>query len=251
MNKVTYLRSFEQQMQRLEAGFAKGFAPILNSMWRAAAKEVAFGNIHGADIVVDRYTQRQRDFLSRRYLLTADVFGKQAREFYGTKSKVGMETKAPLSPQFWAAMEQWAYDLAATKVSMIDITSKRLIADAVMRGIREGNSNAEIATTLRQIGQITSKTRANMIARTETHTAANYSTKYMATNLGGDEKQWMNAGDRRVRNAHRHVSTEWIPVDEKFDVGGERLDYPGDSAGSSANVTNCRCTALYRNGRNA
>jgi hypothetical protein len=90
-----------------------------------------------------------------------------------------------------------------------------------------------------------------MIARTETHTAANYSTRYMAVDLGGNEKQWMNAGDKRVRNSHRHVSTDWIPVAEKFNVGGEPMDYPGESGRSSANVVNCRCTALYRNARNA
>ena len=245
MTKALYLKTFIQQMEKLEAGFAKGFSPILNSMWRAAAKEVAFGNIHSADVVVDRYTQREREFVYKRYLLTADVLGKMAQDFY-TKS---VQVKAPLSPEFWAEIERWGLDIAARRVSMMDITSKRLIADAVLRGLREGDSNAKIATTLRTIGITTSKVRANMIARTETHTAANMATKTMALNLGGNEKQWLNAGDKRVRVNHRNVSTDWISVDEKFNVGGESMEYPGDSGASAANVVNCRCTVLYRTRR--
>ncbi len=34
-----------------------------------------------------------------------------------------------------------------------------------------------------------------------------------------------------------------MAYNEAFTVGGEKLMYPGDSAGSASNIINCRCTA--------
>jgi hypothetical protein len=36
-----------------------------------------------------------------------------------------------------------------------------------------------------------------------------------------------------------------IPIDDFFDVGGEKLKYPGDPRGSAGNVIQCRCAVVY------
>ena len=56
----------------------------------------------------------------------------------------------------------------------------------------------------------------------------------------------MNAGDERVREAHKDVTSDWIPEAETFYVGGQELDHPGASNANAANACNCRCGIMYR-----
>lgn len=57
------------------------------------------------------------------------------------------------------------------------------------------------------------------------------------------KKKWLSAPDNRVRPAHRDANGQIREIDEPFDVGGEKLMYPLDPAGSEENTLNCRCCA--------
>jgi hypothetical protein len=231
-------------MEKLEGTFARMLSPILNSIWRAAAAQVDHGNLRGADIVVDRYGARLRELLLARYLRTGEVFGQLAISFYDTEKRYNV--KKPLSPDFWNQMRIWAKNMAALQVKRVSLSTKKMIAAVVLRGIREGNGPAVIAKELRTTGIITSRTRANTIARTETHTAANFSTKTMVENLGATEKKWLDSSDKRVRDWHRNVmGGAWIKMEDYFSVGGDLMEAPGIGGGAD-NLINCRCVAMYR-----
>lgn len=245
MTEAIILNTSIKNMQRLEGSYARQLTPIFNSMWRAAAAQVDHGNFRNADLVVDKYSQRLRELLQARYLRTAEVFGQLALQFYAPKS---LQLKAPLSPEFWGEIGKWAQNMAALRVTQLDMTSKRLIADTILRGIREGQGTAAISKDLRTTGIITSRVRANTIARTETHTAANYATRTMVSTLGANEKKWLDSHDKRVRSWHQNVmGGEWIKMADFFSVGGEEMEAPG-IGGSGKNTINCRCVAMYRIG---
>lgn len=55
-------------------------------------------------------------------------------------------------------------------------------------------------------------------------------------------KTWVAVGDSRTRDAHKHAHGQIVDLNEAFDVGGEKLMYPGDPNGSPENIINCRCT---------
>lgn len=59
-------------------------------------------------------------------------------------------------------------------------------------------------------------------------------------------QRWVTQGDNRVRPAHRAADGQVRTVGEAFDIGGERLLYPGDTSlgASIGNVANCRCSAV-------
>jgi len=60
-------------------------------------------------------------------------------------------------------------------------------------------------------------------------------------------KKWLPAEDARTRPAHAAMANKpYIPMDDKFNVGGEMLSRPGDPAGSAGNVINCRCVLRYK-----
>lgn len=98
------------------------------------------------------------------------------------------------------------------------------------------------------------KWQALRIARTETTFAMN-----QAAQISGEvsgvvmEKVWITAIDGRERESHRNVSGQAVPLDGFFDVGGEKMKFPGDrlNGASAGNLVNCRCASGNRAKRDA
>lgn len=87
---------------------------------------------------------------------------------------------------------------------------------------------------------------AQRIARTEAHTAANKGQQEAAEESGLDMvKEWGATEDARTRPDHAQANGQLREMDEAFDVGGVRLDFPGDPNGPPEQIINCRCVALY------
>lgn len=105
-----------------------------------------------------------------------------------------------------------------------------------------------IDTTFRHLDDkyYTSQERALLIAQNEANTAFNHKDYITAKGEGKTSKTWVTYGDEKVRNAHEDVNMIRIPIDELFDVGGDRMRYPHDfTNGSPENLINCRCVCVY------
>lgn len=98
------------------------------------------------------------------------------------------------------------------------------------------------------------KWKALRIARTETTFAMN-----QAAQISGEvsgvvmEKVWITAIDGRERDSHRNASGEAVPLNGFFNVGGEKMAFPGDklNGASAGNLVNCRCGSGNRAKRDA
>jgi hypothetical protein len=87
------------------------------------------------------------------------------------------------------------------------------------------------------------KWQAERIARTETTAAANYGAVQSGAVSGFVmQKRWISALDGRTRDPHAAANGLRVNEKEPFNVGGERMMYPGDPSASAGNVINCRCT---------
>jgi hypothetical protein len=60
------------------------------------------------------------------------------------------------------------------------------------------------------------------------------------TNVG---LEWVTMHDSEVRSAHAAASGQTVPTGHEFEVGGEKLLYPGQPVGDPSNWINCRCLA--------
>lgn len=61
----------------------------------------------------------------------------------------------------------------------------------------------------------------------------------------GGYKRWVAVGDRKTRPTHAAVDGVTIPVREKFTVGSDELEWPGDYwNGSPRETVNCRCVLV-------
>lgn len=89
---------------------------------------------------------------------------------------------------------------------------------------------------------------AERIFRTETNRAfnlANHSQQQANLEIiPGLMKQWVATGDSRTRLEHLKAHGQTVPVDKKFVVWGEEMDYPGDPKASAKNTIDCRCRSV-------
>jgi hypothetical protein len=65
---------------------------------------------------------------------------------------------------------------------------------------------------------------------------------------GMNTKMWLSQRDDEVRHSHLEADGQAPALDSPFEVGGERLMYPGDPNGSFSTIHLCRCTMLPRMG---
>lgn len=94
------------------------------------------------------------------------------------------------------------------------------------------------------ITQRTPPHRTEMIARTEAMRAANSARSSLMAQGGVKQKEWVAAIDGRERPEHQQADGQIVAMSEPFLVGGEKLMFPGDPAGSPGNTINCRCTVV-------
>lgn len=115
---------------------------------------------------------------------------------------------------------------------------------ALVEGFQLGEDIDALKRRVRQALDVTSA-RARVIARTTVIAASNVGTFASAASVGATTKTWLATADARTRPAHLAANGQVQQMSEPFQVGGSLLQYPGDPAGSAAQVANCRCTLLY------
>jgi hypothetical protein len=160
--------------------------------------------------------------------------------------------------------EQWFNEYMLTFSDPITNTSAREIGGLLQAAIREGWTAPQMERELEVIfnnwrfgtvppgdsyfaQQRLPWYRREMIARTETIRATNFSSWHTFRESGVvGNKEWLATSDARTRKSHALASGQVMPLNSPFQVGGELLQYPGDpSLGATpGNFVNCRCTVL-------
>jgi hypothetical protein len=196
--------------------------------------------------VTTAHRQQIADILAAHYRRVIPHFAATALD--GIKSRpVGMEFKQDL---FASLTQEWIAREALRKASLIAATDLGDITSALEAGMAEGLGTAEIARNIRKVSQLTPH-RAATVARTETHAAATYAASESAAQAQQEFgitllKEWLPTLDARTRPEHAAMASHPpIPLNEKFTVGGELMDRPGDPSASAANQVNCRCAIAY------
>jgi len=113
------------------------------------------------------------------------------------------------------------------------------IKQEVQEGFEQGESYDEIGNRISNRYDQINKGRANTIARTEAHAAAQQGNMdgYKQTNVR--TKIWVAVMDAQTRPNHASVDGEEVRMGRTFANG---LRYPGDPQGLAKQIVNCRCT---------
>jgi len=186
-------------------------------------------------------------------LASVTMFGSRVFEqgkAYGLKleikeTKKTKESFAQLMTRL--ALRYIQQEMVRRRITEVTETTREQIVRAVRKGYQDGLGQRGVASMILDVVPQLAAYRADTIARTETHGAANYGSQEAAKATGVPmKKEWLSAADDRTRDTHREAGRQpAIGMDEKFQVGDSELLYPGDPAGSAEEVINCRCSLGY------
>lgn len=167
------------------------------------------------------------------------------------KSWLDMEVKlnpdvSITTPIVDGAIAEWIKMRGGSKITEITRTTMADINRIVSNGVRDGLAEREIGEMIEQVAPVKGASRAQTIARTEAHG----SSMGIGLSIAGEtnipmRKVWITNESDRTREDHIDADGQERGLNEMFDVGGERLEYPGDPSGSPENVINCRCVIGY------
>lgn len=144
------------------------------------------------------------------------------------------------------AMRYVHREVVRRRIVNVAETTRSQIVTAVAKGYEDGAGVAEIARNIFNTIDEISRLRADTIARTETHGAANYGSDQAARELGLPlRREWLASHDERTRDTHAAADAQVVGMEQPFIVGNAALMFPGDPAGPPEEVVNCRCTTRY------
>jgi uncharacterized protein with gpF-like domain len=239
----------QQVIDRLTLSIARASEPRIRREINRAMKQIATAsNATRLSSVMLVHQANMRDILINTYTSAANTFGK--RIFDATQKAQTLQG----TPTFTNAMKLWIQKTVADRVTQIANTTRdqaiRIIRDtteaAVSEGLGEVAMGERIIKAMAKEAASISTLRANIIARTETHAAANATNMTAAKDTGLPlMKEWVSGGDDRTRDSHRDANGQKVGVDDYFKVGDSLLMYPGDPNGDGEDVINCRCSAVY------
>jgi uncharacterized protein with gpF-like domain len=226
-------------LDRMEGRYARAFAAEIA---RASREMVQAYEVTGeVGSPRDHYEAMEREF-QRMAAQAALTFGGRILE-QGKSAGLILERKEDFAQRMTRlALQYVGQEAVRRKITSITETTRARIVSLVDQGYREGLGVAEIARGIRDRIPGMSQLRGALIARTETHGAANFGANVAAKETGLTlRKEWVAAAGERTREAHAAADGQIVGMDDAFDVGGESLMYPGDPSGSPENVINCRC----------
>lgn len=138
------------------------------------------------------------------------------------------------------------------RITSIADTTRDHVIRMIDRGFQEGLGQDGTGKLIRDVAPRLSRARANLIARTETHNAANYGSVQAAKETGLTlRKEWIAALDERTRFQHSALSGKIVAADEKFSAPAIRDDpayliaHPGDEDAPAFATINCRCALAW------
>jgi hypothetical protein len=233
----------QRRQQRLLAMMERRFRRILAAEIRRASEAMlaAYRATRRAPALPDDHERRIADIYRQMAEVGIEAFGER---IVGQGKHMGLILERKSFVEFFRrlALDYIGLEMIRRRITSVAETTRQQIVNQITRGQQAGEGVDEIAKRIAGNVGIISRQRGALIARTETHGAANYGADGAARATGLKlRKEWVAAEDERTRPDHDQANGQIVDMDQAFDVGGEALMYPGDPAGSAGNIINCRC----------
>ncbi len=147
---------------------------------------------------------------------------------------------------FQDTVKRWVAVQGAEMVKGMTRTTKNRIKSIVSKSVEQGEGIPEIALQISTRTKAMTFIRAQVVARTEVIRASNLGAMAGAEQSGIElNKEWIATADGRARDWHLAADGQVRAMNQRFSVGGEELDQPGDPSASESNTINCRCTVAF------
>jgi len=242
-----------QEQRILEAGILD----LANKSETAFSREIlramkSIANTNDEDLpqMMEIHQTRLHKLLIKLYTVSYNIFGQRMLDALAENEI----KKVPMTPYFDTQMALWLRWVAGLRVTQISNTTsvqaleiiRIALEDSVKEGLDERGTGILIQQRIAEQGGNLSRFRGRMIARTESHSAANASAeKAVSTVRSNIKKEWISALTERTRLTHLASNGQKVGKGELFAVGTDLLLHPGDPNGSGKEIINCRCVVGY------
>tara|TARA_R100000479_G_C6386990_1_gene203396 strand:- start:979 stop:1752 length:774 start_codon:yes stop_codon:yes gene_type:complete len=202
-------------------------------------EDFAYGSNTLVDLRINNSANILRNIMRVQYIIVANAF----KNYFMDRT----QNVKDFDTEFETRLDTYVETNVGELVTNINETTRNRIKNVISDGFDSGQSVNETGNALRNTIIGMGAYRANLIARTEVHRTASFANEISAEsmNIAGTQKEWVAVQDARTRVTHAIASGQRVGLQEQFVVGGERLKYPGDPAGSPENTINCRCVSIY------
>lgn len=108
----------------------------------------------------------------------------------------------------------------------------------------KGNNPLQTARLLKKDFSWMSRTRSELVARTETLAVTGEAEHTLYTASGVPFKKWLTTLDGLERETHFEAHGQIQAIDDYYQVGDSELLFPGDPGGDIEELANCRCSEI-------
>jgi hypothetical protein len=237
------LRRAAVQRRRLaiiEAAYEPKITRELSRVAKQAASVYPNGGIAAIEALSEQHIENTAKILQEMFEACAKTEQRRLKDLYKSLPMV-IEKKDEMEQALTLLNEAW-FSESFTASQFIAATTLENLRIATAKGLAEGLSEEGMAKYIIESQEGLAPWRAKTIARTEAHSAIMKSQHEITKSLDLPDhaREWVSAG-ARARDAHKDVDGQMRLPDTPFDVGGEKLMYPGQRGGDPANFVNCRC----------
>ena len=214
MDKASYFRQFEHFQQNREKHFTK---KILNALKIQYNEFLQSYKSEHTDALQSITSAPIREVLHELYLDS---------RHYGSlvysqlpKAPKTQKRRAPMgfNEEFIRMINDYFESEILTVCEGITKTTREIIQEVLKQATEEGRNLNWIENELVKENEDLTRNRARLIARTETVTASNRASYLAAAKTGLKmKKEWLSAGDKRVRPDHQTVSGSRIDMEDFF-----------------------------------
>ena len=236
--KVLSARKNLQEQLKRRRSFERRLTPQIQKGFSFTAREAVDLLESSRPIELTKSRAELSKILSSHYQAVIKSFGDN---FHYIKRK--QEDKFDLY------YRQYMVEFGGQKITNMTRTQQQRIIAVIDRSDFTGV--ADIGKQIREANKPTmTKARSVLIARTETHSASNYSNHQVAKEVGIPmKKRWVATNDDRTRSHHSSISGTEVGMDEDFEIVVNgipyKMAYAGDPRGGAVNTINCRCVVMY------
>lgn len=222
-------------LDRMAARFQMSVARQIQNAMRAGLKQFEQdGSTVSVDAAIDPYEIRMTAAISTEARNIMQTFGER---ILGNEKRLRKDIG---DDPFEQVMQNYIRTYGLQHAKQITTTTKDQLRTLIQDALNEGIGTEQIARNIRKKIPSMAQYRAATIARTETHTAANFGSQAAAEATGLNlMKEWAAAEDDRTREDHAAADGQVVPMNGTFTVGGVELMFPGDPSGPPEQVINC------------
>jgi SPP1 gp7 family putative phage head morphogenesis protein len=222
--------------RKAEAGYArqlrklaKHVGDIVEAMWAPDRPEVA----DQIRAVLDRYAQAVRPWAEAvGSRMVAEVAARDRSAWRRTGAAMGRQLAWEIDNAPVGSVLQQRMAEQVELITSLPRDAAERVHRLTLEGITGGRRASDIATEILRSGEVT-RSRANLIARTEVGRTSTELTKARAESIGSTHYIWRTAEDADVRPSHRRMNGRVVEWARPPTLDG--------MAGHAGALPNCRC----------